>query len=38
MREGVYSSMRAGFYEPLKYFLGEDPAKGINNLNYEKKN
>lgn len=28
MREGVYSSMRAGFYEPLKYLLGEDPAKG----------
>jgi len=28
MREGVYSSMRAGFYEPIKYFLGEDPTKG----------
>lgn len=28
MREGVYASMRAGFYEPLKYILGEDASKG----------
>jgi len=28
MREGLYASMRAGFYEPIKYLLGEDPTKG----------